>query len=291
MKLNKKLIGTLVLALLFSTLFFAACKKDAATSSTSGTQKLSVFLTDDPSIYDSVLIDIKYLEVKLDNSDAHKDDDRFGDADNDQDDDGKGEDRFGKWDTLSFTPGIYDISKLRNGLDTLLGTDNIKGTIRKIRITLGNNNSIFIGGVNNSLHLLPGINNYLYVKIKKEHHHEDISGQTALWIDFDLSRSIVYSNGQYFLKPVLHPFCDENFASLKGEVSPSAASALITVYNGSDTSNGIPREDGKFKLRGLRAGTYNILYKGNNGYFDSTVMHIQLKNGDEIKLDPVTLRR
>jgi len=281
MKSNKKLFRTLSLIVIFSALVIAACKKDTTPSTPAGTQQLSVYLTDNPSQYDSVLIDIKYVEVKLDTSDSHKNDDQFGDNDNDHNNDHLGRDEFGKWDTLSITPGIYDVAKLRNGIDMLMGTANINGTIRKIRITLGTNNSVKIAGVSYPLHLLPGINNYFYVKINNRHHQETVSGQLALWIDFDISRSIVFANGQYYLKPVLRPFCDNNFARIKGNVLPAAATPLVSVYNESDTANGIPNENGDFKIRGLKEGTYNILFKAFNGYRDTTILNVQLKNGEE----------
>ena len=281
MKSNKKLFRILSLIVIFSALVIAACKKDTTPTTPAGTQQLSVYLTDNPSQYDSVLIDIKYVEVKLDTSDSHKNDDQFGDNDNDHNNDHLGRDEFGKWDTLSITPGIYDVAKLRNGIDMLMGTANINGTIRKIRITLGTNNSVKIAGVSYPLHLLPGINNYFYVKINNRHHQETVSGQLALWIDFDISRSIVFANGQYYLKPVLRPFCDNNFARIKGNVLPAAATPLVSVYNESDTANGIPNENGDFKIRGLKEGTYNILFKAFNGYRDTTILNVQLKNGEE----------
>lgn len=291
MKSNKSLFRALSIVVIVSALIITACKKDSTPATTAGTQKLSVYLTDDPAIYDSVLIDIKYVEVKLDTNEAHKNDDHFGDNDHDKDNDHHGRDEFGKWDTLHITPGIYNLSKLRNGIDTLLGTASINGTIRKIRITLGANNSLNIAGVSHPLNLLPGVNNYLYVKINNRHHQEAASGQTALWIDFDISRSIVLANGQYYLKPVLRPFCDNNFASLKGKVLPSAATPLVTVYNSTDTANGIPREDGDFKIRGLKEGTYSILFKGFNGYRDTTIMNVQVKSGEEKTITAVTLSK
>lgn len=291
MKMNKKLFGGLCLAFA-SALVFSACKKDSAPGPAStSSQKLSVYLTDDPALYDSVLIDIKYVEVKTDTSEAHKNDDLFGDNDNDKDDDHKGKDDFGKWDTLNIVPGMYDVSKLRNGIDTLLGSANINGAIRKIRITLGAGNALTVGGVSYPLNLLPGINNYLYVKINNKHHHEVATGQTALWIDFDISRSIVFINGQYYLRPVLRPFNDHNFARLKGSVLPAEAAPLVTVYNATDSANGIPRADGDFKIRGIKEGSYSVLYKGFNGYHDTTINNIQLKNGEETALPAITLTK
>jgi Domain of unknown function (DUF4382) len=289
MKSTKKIFISFSLLVLLSALFITACQKDTS-ASLQGTQKLSVYLTDDPSLYDSVFIDIKYVEVKTDTSTGHKHDDHFGDNDNDRDDDRKGHDEFGQWDTLNIVAGVYNVSKLKNGIDTLLGTATINGTIRKIRITLGTANSLVFGGVSYPLNLLPGINSYLYVKIN-DRHHQATTDQTALWVDFDISRSIVSIGGLYYLKPVLRPFCDNNFARLKGNVLPAAATPLVTVYNATDTANAIPHLDGNFKIRGLKEGTYSILYKGYNGYKDTTITGIQLQNGVEKVLPPVTLKQ
>jgi hypothetical protein len=254
-------------------------------------QRLSLYLTDDPSMYDSVFIDIKAVEVKVDTFENHKRDDHFGDNDNDRDDDHKSRDEFGKWDTLQIHPGVYNVSKLRNGIDTLMGTVTINGTIRKIRITLGSNNSLRMAGVSYPLNLLPGINDYLYVKVNGNHHQEAVFGQSSLWIDFDISRSIVSRNGQYYLKPVLRPFCDKNFARVKGNVLPLGAAPLVTVYNNTDTANAIPHPNGDFKIRGLKEGVYNVLYKGSNGYRDTTLFNIQIQKDGEKILPNVVLTK
>ena len=291
MKFNKKLLRTLGLVSFLFAIFITACKKDDSSAMPAASQRLSLYLTDDPSPYDSVLIDIKYVEVKLDTSDHHKRDDHFGDNDNDRDDDHKGRDEFGQWDTLQITPGMYNVSKLKNGIDTLLGTVTINGTIRKIRITLGTNNSLRMAGVVYPLNLLPGTNNYLYVKINGLHHHEAVFGQTSLWIDFDISRSIISRAGQYYLRPVLRPFCDNNFARVKGNVLPAEAAPLVMVYNATDTANAIPHPNGDFKIRGLKEGTYSILFKGSNGYRDTTLLNVELLKGVEKNIPPVILTK
>ena len=280
-----------IIALTFITaIIVSGCKKDSsATTSTTSTKQLSLYLTDDPGRYDSVYIDIKYVEVKVDTSTLHQQDDHFGDNDNNHNNDHHHNDEFGKWDTLSINAGIYNISTLRNGIDTLLGTAAITGTIRKIRITLANNNSIILAGVTYPLHLGAGINNYLYVAINNRHHHEVSPTKASLWIDFDISRSIVYLNGMYYLNPVLRPFCDLNFARIKGAVFPMAASPLVTIFNSADTLNAIPRQDGHYMIRGIKAGTYSILFKGFNGYKDTTIKNIPVFDGVETIIPTATL--
>ena len=60
-------------------------------------------LTDGPSqIFDSIFIDIKRISVKVKDSTGAE-----------------------HWDTLSIVPGVYNILRFRNGLDTLIATGNI----------------------------------------------------------------------------------------------------------------------------------------------------------------------
>lgn len=290
MKLHRNFYLSIIVFIFASVIIATGCTKDSSSPITPTTsQKLSLYLTDDPSRFDSVYIDIKYVEVKTDTSTMHRNDDHFGDHDNDRDDDHQNRDQFGKWDTLGIKVGIYNVARLRNGIDTMLGTVNIKGTIRKIRLTLGTNNSVLLAGNSYPLNFASGVNNYLYVKINDQHHHQTSVANTALWIDFDISRSIVYLNGKYYLNPVLRPFCDNNFARLSGRVLPAAANALVTVFNTTDTANALPERNGDFRVRGLKPGTYNILFKGYNGYKDTTIQNIQVLTGVEKIIPAVTL--
>ncbi len=123
---------------------FVACNK--ATDSASVDDQVSLYLTDDPALFENVFIDIKYVEVKVqegyknvdhEGEKEEDDDDHFDDDDKDQDNDNKSRDRFGKWDTLQFTPGIYDILKLKNGVEALLGQTRVKGPRKKNSLNTG----------------------------------------------------------------------------------------------------------------------------------------------------------
>jgi Domain of unknown function (DUF4382) len=244
-------------------LVFTACQK-AETSKTSNGETLGIYLTDGPGKFDKVLLQINAVEVKLDTSASHMDDDDFGDRngsrDDDDDDHQRGKDEFGQWDTLKITAGTYDLLTLRNGVDALIASGTISGRIRKIRLTVGSV-TVEKDGVSYPVNLFPGANNYLYVRIHDEHIHR--SGDDAkLWVDFDVARSIIEINGQYFLRPVLRPFCDDNFAEVEGVVLPAEAGAIVRVYNASDTASAFPEKDGKYKVRGLTEGTYSITFLG-----------------------------
>lgn len=287
MKSMKRLFFLFTAIIAISSLILTACKKD----SNSGTQKLSVYLTDGPVAFDSVFIDIAAIEAKIDTSTQHMHDDHHGDMDNDRDDSLRRSDEFGTWTTLNITPGVYNVLSLRNGIDALVASGSITGTVRKIRITLGTNNTVVKNGVTYPLTLVNGTGKYLYVQLHDEHRDHHISSSVAVWIDFDLGRSIIEHNGSYYLLPVLRPFCDRNFAGLEGRVLPAAAKTVITVYNSTDTATAIPNPDGYFKVRGLKQGTYSVLYDGISPYKDTTISSVLVTNDKVLHLADVILKQ
>jgi Domain of unknown function (DUF4382) len=291
MKNVKTTFAWLTLLFIGVAIFIGACQKqlDEPTNN-SDTRKLSIFLTDDPCNFDSLFVDIRFVEVKIDTSKRHRDDDHHGDDDDDGDDDHHHHDSFGFWDTLSINAGVYNILKLRNGLDTLLASGNIPaGKIRKIRITLGTNNSIVVGGVSHTLLLLSGTNNYVYVKIHKDDEDDDISNQSAIWLDFDVCKSIRISGGQYFLKPFFKTFAMKKSGRVEGKVLPRVAIPFVKIFNATDSGFALPENDGKYKIRGLKTGVYQITFYGHNGYFDTTISNINVQRGRETDVQTITL--
>ena len=270
---------------------FVACNKDNTTSS-NGLDKTSliVYLTDAPVSFDTVNLDIKYVEVKLDTNAAHKDDDTYGDNDVDSLNNNKRHDGYGVWDTLTFTPSIINVAAFRNGIDKMIATGTVTGTIRKIRLTLGTNNSLIKNGISYPLTVR---SRYVYVDLKKKHHQQDSTSMasTAIKIDVDLYRSIKYINGSYYFLPYLKPFNDVNFAAVSGNVLPAESRPFITVYNATDTNYGVADRYGYYKIRGLQSGTYSINFKGNNGYNDTTISNVVVSVGTVTKVATVTLRK
>lgn len=276
------------------TLFVVACNKENNGTSivTNGTAKtpLVVYLTDGPLRLDTVNLDIKNVEVKLDTNASHMSDDHYGDKDLDSLNDRQHHDGFGIWDTLNFVPGVYNIAALRNGIDQTIGTGSVTGTIRKVRLTLGTNNTIVQNGISYPLVVN---SRYVYVSINKKHHQKDSvnTAATALRIDVDLFRSIKLVNGTYYFLPFLKPFNDSNFGRVAGLVTPAEAKPLLTVFNSTDTSYAIPERNGFYKVRGLAAGTYSINFKATNGYKDTTISNIVVNLGQETKVPSIVLHK
>ncbi|WP_315817414.1 DUF4382 domain-containing protein [Paraflavitalea speifideaquila] len=95
-----------------------------------GKQQVKLYLTDDPALFDKVLIDIKSVMVLIDTCDKNKDDD---DHHGNHDDD---DDHCVNWASLNITPGVYDLLTLRNGADTLLASGIIpEGRIKRSKLS------------------------------------------------------------------------------------------------------------------------------------------------------------
>lgn len=290
MRKNQSLFSLLIGVFFMIALVFSACQKSGIRNQES--QPVAIYLTDHPGEFENVFLDITKVEAKVDSSKRCKEDDRGdkpGDFDHDNDDHQKGRDEYGEWQTLSFRAGSYDVLTLRNGVDTLLATGTVPGTLRKIRITVSAVR-VVKNGVTYPVELVSGTGNYLYVHIRKEH-MRDSSGVRKLHIDFDVARSIVEVNGRFFLRPVLRPFSDHTSGTVEGVVMPLDAKATVKLFNATDTATAIPGREGKYKIRGLAEGTYSVLVTSANGYKDATLSNISVVKGRETKIPLITLTK
>ena len=292
MKSNSNSLWIGGIALFTLSIFFYACQKDVSASVDTipaNKQKLSVYMVDGPLDFQKVLIDIQQIAVKLDTCR------RNGDDDHDQpgcdDDHDQHNNNCEIWDTLNIRPGVYDLLKLRNGLDTLLASSFIlNGKIERIKFTLGANNSVMADSVVHPLHLLNN-QNFVYVNIRREHLDSLSSNNFKLYLDFDLAHSIFYFNGQYWLKPVLKPFGRHSTGEIEGKVRPSHSFGMIKAYNATDTAFAMPEDEGEFQIRGLKEGTYSLFIKGINGYKDSTIHSLNVTRSRETEVGTIVLHQ
>src|SRR6478672_13090148 len=109
---------TTILALAFVSITSVAiysCSKNDSASASADKSRLQVYLTDDPGNFDEVVIDVQDIKVNYSS------------------------DSTNGWESLSsVNKGSYDILKLVNDKDTLLGDAELNpGKIEQIRLILG----------------------------------------------------------------------------------------------------------------------------------------------------------
>lgn len=168
MRMRLPLFG---LALVFS-LAIAGCSKDKK----EGTSNVSIRLTDSP--YDAQEINVDVREVRVNFTDEES-----------------------GWKTLDSYPGVYDLLKYQNGKDTLIANGHCPyGTVKEIRLILGNNNTIRINNIYYPLTIPSGSESGLKIKVNRGIYNPN----EVMVIDFDAALSVLQTgNGEYKLKPVL----------------------------------------------------------------------------------------
>jgi hypothetical protein len=238
----------------------------------------------------NVFIDVQKVEIKIDN-DSSSSSDNDDDDDKDDDDHLSDKDEHGEWKTLVFEPKVIDVLKLQNGAEMLLGSIEVLKDVEKVRVTLGPNNTVVDeNDVTHNLVLNNTTNNLLYIKIGDDDcDKDDSTNSEEIRVDFDLSKSIQFLNGKYYLKPKLHSFSNSGYGEIEGKVLPEGIKAKVTISNGQgEPSIGYPDKKGRFKVRGLKAGTYSVLFEAA-GRTSKTVNGVEVRKGKDVELNTVTL--
>lgn len=260
--MNKNWIYPVVL-MLSSMVALYSCKKD--NNNSNGTSQVSMHLTDGPSsVYDHVYIDIQKVEVTMSGSSAV---------------------------TLTpIRPGVYDILQFRNGLDTLLMRATLPaGTVSQIRLILGSNNSVVVGGTSYPLNTPSAQESGLKLNLNQTF---AANGSYDIWLDFDAAKSIVLTgSGTYKLKPVIRAYSATTNGSVKGYILPLTSLAVVYAIDGTDTLAAIPNSaDGFFKISGMASGTYTLMVKpGIAGLAVYSQTGVSVTYGTVLDLGTITL--
>lgn len=278
-------------------LLFFACNKNNSSNSNpnipKGQSQVSIFMMDGPINFYKVLIDIRQVRVEIDSAAKQNDSDR----DDQWDDDYCGwhrdqSDKSVFWDTLSITPGVYNLLDLRNGTDTLLASGLYPtGKILKIEITLGSDNTVWTDSSTSYPLEVFGPNPYFTINVARTDVQDVSNNEFKIWLDFNLSRSIFFWSGEFLLKPDITVFNDMTFAKVQGQVLPPGAGALVMGVMGTDTIYAIPFWDGDYQFRGVPVGTWDFTFKGADGYQDTTLMNIQVDSTKVVTLPKITLHK
>lgn len=158
----------LSIAALALGLLYMSCKKENTTV------PVKVLLTDNPTAYEEVNVEIKEVKVKI------------------SEDSG--------WVSLPTNAGTYDLLKLQNGVTTPIAAGDVPdGVLKEIRFILGSNNTIKANGQVSPLLIPSGSESGLKIKIDKDL-QETLNTFT---LDFDAALSIKEEPDGYKLRPVI----------------------------------------------------------------------------------------
>lgn len=265
----KKRVMYAGLALFFiGTATFIGCKKDN-NSSTDGTTKVQIRMTDAPGNFDKINLSVK--EIVL-----------FSE---------------GKPYTFAATTSIFNILDFRIGSsnpDILVASGEMpSGEITEIRLVLNDSgNTIVVGGVSQALSTPSGQSSGWKVKLKANPMLvPDVA--YSLLLDFDAAKSIVSTgNGKYLLKPVVRGITAATSGLISGMVLPLLSHPEVLVINGTDTVGTMADPiSGKFTVGGLAAGIYAVKFAPVTGYKDSTMTNVNVSLGQNTSLGIITLKQ
>lgn len=240
-------------------------------SENSGSARLEIRLTDAPGLYEEVNVDIQEVRVHT------------GDDDDDKEDDDSG------WKSISIRKGVYDLIKLTDGIDTLLGTIDLPpGKISQIRLILGTNNTVKINGQLFPLTTPSAQQSGLKVQV----HQELKEGVTyKVLLDFDAALSVVArGNGDYNLKPVIRAVTEAVDGAIEGTVQPIASNPNVYAIIGTDTtSTSTDLLTGHFIIRGLQPGEYRVVFVPRPGYESEQLLDVDVMTGNVTDVGVVTI--
>ena len=143
---------------------------------TENTTNLTIRLTDAPASFDAVYVDLQRIRVRLD----------------------------GEWSELeSFEPIIIDLLELQDGVEEILADEEFDvGILEEVRVILGEENSVVVGGESLELKIPSGQRSGFKIKINQSLEEDT---DFSMLIDFDALLSIKEAgeSGKYILKPVI----------------------------------------------------------------------------------------
>jgi hypothetical protein len=247
------------LVIFFLLAMVYACRKDSASS------RVVVILTDSPADYEKVELDVKEVHIN------------YGASDN-------------GWIVLPspFTEKV-DLLSLTGGVEaTLSDTLLPSGTLSQIRLVLGSDNTITVGGQTYPLTIPSGSESGLKLNV---HQSLEAGIEYRFVLDFDAAKSIVVQgNGNYKLKPTIKVSVEALTGQLVGSVA-NVGKMLVTISNGTTEFNTYTGDEGVFVFKGLEAGTYSLLVTppDGTGLNTAAVGGIQIQVGKTTNLTQIVL--
>ena len=219
------MVKSLSTVLLF-TLLFLGCDDagDGDVTSGSGTFKIEIFDSPPPDSVENIFITIKEVSV-------HK--------------------AGGGWDTLSQPEVTLDFLELINGVTESLVDEPLEsGDYTQLRLVVADSNTVVINGESYPLKIPSGTETGIKLNLNFTILDDEI---IEVMVDFDASKSIKWTPGNYKLSPVFKVFKKVLSGTVAGSVNnfsgTSIANAVVTAITvSSDSVSTVTDSTGAYKL-------------------------------------------
>ena len=265
-----KRLTTLSLIFFTTALIFSGCSKDNNPASSDGnTGTLKVIMTDSPADYSEVNIVIDSVQAHI-----------------------AGSDSTAGWVTLNNMKETYDLLKLVNGVNAVIGSSSLQaGSYSQIRLFLGSGCNVVANGQTYDLVIPSGNQSGIKLNIDAV---IEAGASYLLTLDFDANQSIKSTgsllNLKFILNPVIRAIATANTGSISGSVSPATVTSNVWAVAGTDSISTSTDASGGFKFQGLQPDTYSIYIAPNDTtYNDSTISNINVTSNNTTDIGTVML--
>jgi hypothetical protein len=195
----------------------------------------------------------------------------------------------GDWTVLSEGPATYDLISLQNGVFVTIGSEKLlAGRYTQIRLKLGAGSTVVVDGQTHPLEVPSGMQSgYKLVGT----FDVPADGVLDIALDFDAQRSVIQNGaGDYHLKPTVKVLPFSTAGSITGFVLPAGAPTRVLALQGADTLGSTQAAaDGRFTLSVLAAGIYDVGFRPESGYRDTTLFGVSVSPQQTTEVDTVQL--
>jgi hypothetical protein len=242
---------------LIASVALQSCKKDDDNNDDNGTPgtTMRVRMTDAPGNYAGMKLNITKVEAYLENT---------------------------GWVTLDDSDQEVSVLTLTNGTERSMGFDATAqaGHYTSLRFTIGAGNTITTndqsGNATHDLNWVGSSDNTVEVDIDRQ---LNANSQISVLVDFNVAQSVSQDLlGNYNMTPVITWIEDEK-TGVKGDLE-GASQGVVTFTGGGNTYTTYMASDGKFMIKGMENGTYNMTFSG---------MHTGTNTLDEMTMNGVVI--
>lgn len=262
--------------ILLSFLCFIACDENEELFSSdipmnNQTSRITVNLTDAPGDYDEVNLEIVDVLIKSDLS---------------QDDSG--------WVSIGFgtEPILLNVLSLTGGVNALIADAIVpSGNLGQIRLLLGANNYVIVDGQRYELETPSAQQSGLKLVMNRALNPDE---DYEFTLDFDVDKSIVKIGNPvvYSLHPVIRVFTEDNTGEIEGSVNLVGYQVKVTaMMDGNNAISGYTNALGEFKLKGVSAGIYSIVFTPDpaSNYLETAIHNVVMTNSETNDLGTIFL--